>query len=310
MSKPSEFERTPDGFEADLATPMLLPSAERLRNAKSRQRFPLFQELLDLVPFVFRDHALRQQLGDYRPSFALVPIRSSRLRLGFAHCFGTIESSECLENKLNFTGQKQYNRDPQNCETKRHPLSAGLEKTERDAAPLTVGEFSPDNQTSRREKISSTTRNRCLFTDGGTTAKEILDNNGVGQTEGYNRGKYGGSKRAHDALDEFIEEYVDDERIISSRSIANALDTDVRAQELGKTLGAHLEGNTPDGWFEDVEVSMWRDTSPKKWRFVRVAGRDGSRNPTSSARSATPPAPRARATGRRPATGRAGRRRG
>jgi len=108
--------------------------------------------------------------------------------------------------------------------------------------------------------------------DGGTTAEEILANNGVGQTDGYCGTGYTGSETAHEALDGFIDKFVDDERIISSRSIANAVNANVRAQEIGKTLGAHLQGDTPDDWFDEVKMTAWRDTSPKKWRFERVAG--------------------------------------
>ncbi|ELZ35404.1 hypothetical protein [Halorubrum tebenquichense] len=108
--------------------------------------------------------------------------------------------------------------------------------------------------------------------ESGTTGKEILEDNGVGQTDGYRGTGYTGSKTAKKAIDELINEFVDQERIISPRSIANAVDVDVRPQEIGKTLGAYLKGDTPGDWFDEVEVSMWRDTSPKKWRFVRVAG--------------------------------------
>jgi len=166
-------------------------------------------------------------------------------------------------------------------------VKGGLEQQDpRLGVPLTPGEYSPNTQTGRRKQITLTTRNRCLFTDGGrdlsrdaaprtdggTTPREILENNGVGQTDGYRGTGYTGSKTAKKAVDELIEEFVDDERIISSRSIANAVDVDVRPQEIGKTLGAHLQGDTPDDWFTEVEVSLWRDTSPKKWRFERVAG--------------------------------------
>jgi len=108
-------------------------------------------------------------------------------------------------------------------------------------------------------------------TDGGTTVEQVLDDNGVGQTNDYQGKAYGGSEAAIDAIERYVSEHVSDERIASSRSIANAAG-DVRTQEVGKTLGAHLRGDTPEGFLADVEVSKWRDTTPTKWVFERVAG--------------------------------------
>ena len=108
--------------------------------------------------------------------------------------------------------------------------------------------------------------------DDSTRIQEILNDNGVGQVSGYQGTCYSGSKTARNALEEYAEEHVDDRVITSSRSIMNAVDMDVRIQELGKTLGAHLKGETPDGFLSDVEVTKWRDTRPIKWQFDRVAG--------------------------------------
>jgi hypothetical protein len=108
--------------------------------------------------------------------------------------------------------------------------------------------------------------------DGGTSVhQQVLEDNGVGQKNDYEGKAYGGSEAAIDAIEQYVAEHVTDKRIASSRSIANSA-TDVRIQEIGKTLGAHLRGDTPDGFLADVEVSKWRDTSPVKWVFTRVAG--------------------------------------
>ena len=143
-------------------------------------------------------------------------------------------------------------------------------------APLTTGDSSPDVQNDRNEKINSPTRNGCLITDGGTTAEQVLDDNGAGQDNDYESKAYGGSEAAIEAIERYVAEHVTDERIASSRSIANSA-TDVRIQEIGKTLGAHLRGDTPNGFLADVEVSKWRDTSPVKWVFTRVAGEADTR---------------------------------
>ncbi|WP_434521327.1 hypothetical protein [Halorubrum sp. AS12] len=112
--------------------------------------------------------------------------------------------------------------------------------------------------------------------DGGTTTEKVLEDNGVGQDNDYASKAYGGSEAALDAIERYVAENVADERIASSRSISKAVD-DVRTQEIGKTLGAHLRGDTPDGWLADVEVSKWRDTAPTKWVFERVAGEADTR---------------------------------
>ena len=140
-------------------------------------------------------------------------------------------------------------------------------------APLTIGDSSPDVQNDRNGKINSSTRNGCLITDGGTTAEQVLDDNGAGQDNDYESKAYGGSEAAIEAIERYVAEHVTDERIASSRSIANSA-TDVRIQEIGKTLGAHLRGDTPNGF---LEVSKWRDTSPVKWVFTRVAGEADTR---------------------------------
>ncbi|EMA69168.1 hypothetical protein C461_03297 [Halorubrum aidingense JCM 13560] len=109
-------------------------------------------------------------------------------------------------------------------------------------------------------------------TDGGTTAEEVLDNNGVGQNDGYTGDGYGGSETAMEAIEAFVDECVTDQLVVSSRSIENGTDVGARAQEIGKTLGARLDGRTPDGFLDDVELGKWRDTRPTKWVFTRVAG--------------------------------------
>jgi hypothetical protein len=109
-------------------------------------------------------------------------------------------------------------------------------------------------------------------TDGGTSVhQQVLEDNGVGQKNDYEGKAYRGSEAAINAIEQYVADHVVDKRIASSRSIANTT-TDVRIQEIGKTLGAHLRGDTPDGFLADVEVSKWRDTSPVKWVFERVAG--------------------------------------
>ena len=113
-------------------------------------------------------------------------------------------------------------------------------------------------------------------TDGGTTAEQVLNDNGAGQDNDYEKKAYGGSEAAMGAIERYVAEYVTDERIASSRSIANTA-VDVRTQEIGKTLGAHLRGDTPDEFLADVEVSKWRDTSPMKWVFERRAGEADTR---------------------------------
>ena len=180
---------------------MLSPLVERLRNAKRRQRLPLFQELYDPVSLVFGDYVPLQQLGDDSPSFTLVPIRSSCSWVGLAHIFTTVDCVEFPENKLNFTVSKLYNRTTQACETIRCSVNTGPDKENRDSgAPLTVGEVSPTNRNSSRKEINSTTRNRCLITDGGRVQDEagvaradggtsvhqqVLEDNGVGQKNDY-----------------------------------------------------------------------------------------------------------------------------
>ena len=105
----------------------------------------------------------------------------------------------------------------------------------------------------------------------GTPTEQILEDNGVGRNNGYCGSGYTGTELAYESIEQFCEEYVDDKMIISSRSIANAVDHE-RTQEIGKTLAAHLNGRTPDEFLTDVEVSKWSDTQPIKWTFVRTAG--------------------------------------
>lgn len=107
--------------------------------------------------------------------------------------------------------------------------------------------------------------------EGGTSVhQQVLEDNGVGQKNDYEGKAYGGSEAAIEAIEAYVAEHVVDKRIASSGSIANT--ADVRTQEIGKTLGAHLRGDTPDDFLLDVEVSKWRDNSPVKWVFERVAG--------------------------------------
>ncbi len=291
MSNAGELERSRDGFESSAPTPMLSPSVERLCDAEGLQRFSTFQELFDLVSLVFGNHVLCQQICDDRPSFTLVPICRSSSRSKFAHVFATIEHLVSFENKYNFTVLKRYTWTSQSCKNYLYPISDSPRGKNRDAGvPLTVREDSPTNGKARCEQINSTTRNQCLITDGGhvqdrdgaaradggTTAKQVLDDNGVGQKNDYEGKAYGGSEAAIDAIEAYVADHVADKRIASSRSIANTA-TDVRIQEIGKTLGAHLRGDTPDGFLADVEVSKWRDTSPVKWVFTRVAGEADTR---------------------------------
>lgn len=141
--------------------------------------------------------------------------------------------------------------------------------------PLTIGDNSPEIHLCRSIKINSTTGNRCLITDGGTSVhQQILDENGVGQTNGYQGDGYAGTDDARKAIELYVAEHVDDVVISSSRSIYNAIkhDVDTRIQEIGKTLGAHLKGDTPDEFLDDVTVEKWRESRPFKWQFERVAG--------------------------------------
>lgn len=109
-------------------------------------------------------------------------------------------------------------------------------------------------------------------TDGGTTPQQVLSDNGVGSKSGYQGSGYGGTEQAFDVLERFTSEYVDDQRIISSGSIANAVNDDIPVSEIGKTLAAHLEGRTPESFLEDFELSKWNNSSPIKWTFKRVSG--------------------------------------
>lgn len=104
------------------------------------------------------------------------------------------------------------------------------------------------------------------------TPQEALDANGTGQSPEHRNQGYPGNEDAHAAIRQFIDERVDDLVITSSRSIARYVDIDVRAQEIGKTIGAYRSGDAPSGWFPNVEISTWRDTHPIKWQFERVAG--------------------------------------
>jgi hypothetical protein len=109
-------------------------------------------------------------------------------------------------------------------------------------------------------------------TDGGTTPQDALNDNGVGNKSGYQGSEYAGTEAAFDAIEQFATEYVDDQMVISSRSLANAVTHEIRVQEIGKTLAAHLEGRTPDTFLTEVEVSKWSDAQPIKWTFERTAG--------------------------------------
>jgi len=108
--------------------------------------------------------------------------------------------------------------------------------------------------------------------DDRTTAEEIRDKNGVGQNNDYRGTGYSGSDVALKEIEAFVDERVIDQLVVSSRSIANWSDTDVRTQEIGKTLGAHLDDRTSDDYLADIELDTWRDSRPKKWVFTRVAG--------------------------------------
>lgn len=101
--------------------------------------------------------------------------------------------------------------------------------------------------------------------------QQILEQNRVGQSEGF-QGNYIGTKAAREGIEMFVSQRVDDVVITRSRSICNVVDVDTRIQEVGKTLAAHLDGNTPEGFLNDVRVSKWSDTHPIKWRFERVSG--------------------------------------
>lgn len=152
--------------------------------------------------------------------------------------------------------------------------------------PLTAREVFPSHQKGSNKLINLPTSNLALITDGGvdpedgpaprtdggTTPQQVLIDNGVGSKSGYQGGGYGGTEQAFDVLERFTAEYVDDQRIISSRSIANAVDDDIPVQEIGKTLAAYLESRTPDTFLDDIEVSKWSDSSPIKWTFKRVSG--------------------------------------
>jgi hypothetical protein len=100
----------------------------------------------------------------------------------------------------------------------------------------------------------------------------ILDENGVGQNNDCTGDGYGGSEAAIDAIEAFVDECVADQMVVSSRSIANGADVDARVQEIGKTLAARLDGRTPDGFLDDVELSQWGDANVTSWVFERVDG--------------------------------------
>ena len=138
--------------------------------------------------------------------------------------------------------------------------------------PLTARKPFPKSRTDSHKQINLPTSNQVLITDGGTTADQVLSDNGVGSRSGYDGSLYAGTEQAFDVLEQFTDEYVDDRRIISSRSIANAVNDDIPVQEIGKTLAAHLDGRTAEGFLEDFEVSKWNETSPIKWAFKRVSG--------------------------------------
>ena len=53
--------------------------------------------------------------------------------------------------------------------------------------------------------------------DGGSTADQILDENGVGQNNDYTGDGYGGSEAAIDAIEAFVDECVTDQMVVSSR---------------------------------------------------------------------------------------------
>lgn len=105
-----------------------------------------------------------------------------------------------------------------------------------------------------------------------SSSQEILDENGVGRNNGYCGSGYSGTDHACETIERFVTDYVDDQMIISSRSIANTVSDEIRVQEIGKTLAAHLDGRTPDAFLDDVEVSKWSDAQPIKWTFKRTAG--------------------------------------
>lgn len=152
---------------------------------------------------------------------------------------------------------------------------AGMEGRKHESVPLTwCTKYTTLNKTASEDKDSDA--GKVVITDGGTTTEQVLEDNGVGQENDYEDKNYGGSEAAIEAIEQYVAEHVTDERIASSRSIANTT-TDVRIQEIGKTLGAHLRGDTPDGFLTNVEVSKWRDTSPVKWVFTRVAGEADTR---------------------------------
>lgn len=112
-------------------------------------------------------------------------------------------------------------------------------------------------------------------TDGGMrTAEDILSTNGAGV-----RGERSGAanvdsstRTARAAVEQFVAEYVGEERYATSKSIAKAVDADVRPQEIGKALGCRRAGTTPDGWLDHIEVDTWGGKTPTTWHLQRLSG--------------------------------------
>jgi hypothetical protein len=106
-----------------------------------------------------------------------------------------------------------------------------------------------------------------------TTVEDVLDANDVNYGGGSHDPVYGGTRAAFDAIEQYVAENVDDRAIVTSATIASTVSVDATSKEIGKTLGAHLDGNTPDGWLDQMEVSIWGEGGRRtKWIFDRVAG--------------------------------------
>jgi hypothetical protein len=115
--------------------------------------------------------------------------------------------------------------------------------------------------------------------DDAPTPAEILES---ARKKGPNSDSEAGSsadastEAAREACATFVDEHLDDERIVSSKQIRAAvgLPESVRSQSIGRTLGCRLAGTTPEGFLDCVELSKWRGAKPVKWHFTRVSDGD------------------------------------
>lgn len=90
------------------------------------------------------------------------------------------------------------------------------------------------------------------------------------------------------AIEAFIAHELDERKIVTSTRIVRALDqagideyADVTAQEIGRTLGAYIEGDVEDESFaSDVEISIYRDANQTVWQLDRVAGQPADQSRT------------------------------